>query len=139
VLMRRIEGIDRVFVGDLARKTDTGGVFTVADAEAEQPRVEAFEISPTGPIVGYRSSLATNGPGKYEHEALAASGISQADFRRAGTLQIKCARRPLRMRLESPSLSPGRDEHGQYLALAFAAASGCYATSVLREIMKQDS
>jgi len=138
VLARRIDSIDQVFVGDLAQKTDTGGVFTVVDVEAEQPRATAFEISPTGPIVGYRSSLATGEPGKYEREALAANQVSQADFRRAGTLKIKGARRPLRMQLKSPHLGAGQDEHGQYLELTFEAPSGCYATSVLREIIKQD-
>jgi len=138
VLKRRIQSIDQVFVGDLAKKTDTGGVFSVTDVDAEKQRVENFEISPTGPIPGYRSSLATGAPGEHELAALSASGVSQGDFRRSGTLKIKGARRPLRMRLESPVICAGQDEHGQYIELAFTLKSGCYATAVLREIMKRD-
>ncbi|MFW6133733.1 MAG: tRNA pseudouridine(13) synthase TruD, partial [Planctomycetota bacterium] len=38
VLARRIDSLDRVLTGDLARKTDSGGVFRVDDPEVEQPR-----------------------------------------------------------------------------------------------------
>ena len=136
VLARRIETIDRVLEGDLAKKTDTGGVFTVESAEAEQPRADRFEISPTGPIPGYRSSLADGLPGQIEREALERHGVQLEDFRRVGTLKLKGSRRPLRFQLQAPSLTAGRDEAGEFLALAFTAPSGCYATVVLREIMK---
>jgi tRNA(Glu) U13 pseudouridine synthase TruD len=36
----------------------------------------------------------------------------------------------------SPELSAGADERGPYIQLTFTAASGCYATVALREIMK---
>ncbi len=138
VLARRLDAIDRVQAGDLARKTDTGGVFLVEDAAAEQPRAEAFAISPTGPLPGGRSRLAEGAPGEIERAALAAAGVALDDFRRAGTLKVKGARRALRFRLEAPALSAGSDERGEFIEVAFAAPPGCYATVALREIMKTD-
>ena len=139
ILAGRTDTIDSVQVGDLAKKHDSGGVFTVEDAATEQPRAEAFEISPTGPLIGYGGLLASGEPGKLERQAMADHGIRQEDFRNVGSLKVKGSRRSLRIRLESPVLAPGSDQHGQYIKLTFAAASGCYATTVLREIMKDGS
>ncbi len=138
VLSRRIESIGCVLAGDLAKKNDTGGVFTVEDAAVEQERADAFEISPTGPILGYRSSLATGEPGRIEREVLAGRGVAKEDFRGLGSLKAKGTRRPLRFRIESPSLSAGDDEYGEYLELPCIAPSGSYAPVVLREITKTD-
>lgn len=138
VLARRITEIDRVRLGDLAKKSDTGGVFTVEDADKEQPRAEAFEISATGPLVGYRSRLAEGEPGQIERAVLAARSLEQEDFRRVGSLRVKGTRRALRFRLDDASLEDGRDEHGPFLEARFIASSGCYATVALREIMKAD-
>ena len=138
IVVARIDTLDRVLAGDMAQKTDTGGIFHVEDAQAEQPRADAFEISPTGAIVGYRSALASGEPGRIEAEALARHGASIEDFRHVGPLKPKGTRRPLRFRIEDPALAAGADEHGECLRLTFTAASGCYATAVLREIMKNE-
>ena len=136
VLTRRLDTLDRVLAGDLAQKTDSNGFFAVEDPAVEQPRVDAFEISPTGPIVGYRSMLATLEPGRIEAEAIATSGVSQEDFRHVGSLSAKGSRRALRFALIAPQLAAGSDEHGPYIEVTFTAPSGCYATVALREIMK---
>jgi tRNA pseudouridine13 synthase len=138
VLARRIETFDTVLAGDLAQKTDSGGVFLVEDAATEQKRAAAGEISPTGPIVGYRCHLAQGEPGAIEQEILAAHNIRLEDLHKVGSLKVKGARRPLRFVIDSPELSVGRDEHGEFLQLRFTASSGCYATVVLREIMKTE-
>ncbi|MHC4562337.1 MAG: tRNA pseudouridine(13) synthase TruD [Planctomycetota bacterium] len=138
VVAARINRIDRVLVGDLAKKTDTGGVFPVEDAEVEQPRAAAGEISATGPIVGSRARLADREPGEIELRAVAASGLAVDDFVRAGRLKIKGGRRPLRFFLGEPELSSGGDQAGGFMELSFTAPSGCYATVALREIMKAD-
>ncbi|MFA6134084.1 MAG: tRNA pseudouridine(13) synthase TruD [Phycisphaerae bacterium] len=136
VLTRRIGTIDRVLAGDLAQKEDSGGVFSVQDVAAEQARADHFEISPTGPIAGYRGNLAGGEMGQIEQEALARWQVDLEDFRRVGTLKIKGGRRALRFPLRQVALTGGSDQHGSFLELAFAAPSGCYATVVLREVMK---
>ncbi len=136
VVVRRIDSIDRVLAGDLAEKIDTGGIFQVENPEVEQPRADAFQISPTGPIVGYRASLGTGQPGCIEREVIEAFGVTQEIFRAIGALKAKGTRRALRFKIEQVSLSPGRDGQGEFIELAFIAPSGSYATVVLREIMK---
>ncbi len=138
VLAERIESLDSVMVGDLAQKTDSGGVFLVEDIEAEQVRAAAFEISPTGPIVGYKMKLAEGEPGEIEQAVISGRGITCEQFRLAGPLKAKGARRALRFPIEQPALADGSDEHGQYIEFTFTAPSGCYATVALREIMKTD-
>jgi tRNA pseudouridine13 synthase len=137
VLAERIGSLDRVMDGDWAQKHDSGGVFLVENAPAEQPRAEAFEISPTGPILGYRSRLAEGEPGQIERNVAAAHGVTSEDFRRIGSLKLKGTRRALRFAMRDPALRTGRDDHGEFLELDFALSSGCYATAVLREIMKR--
>lgn len=46
---------ERLLTGDIAKKTDTGGLFEVMEAEVELPRFEQREITYTGPIVPERS------------------------------------------------------------------------------------
>ena len=138
VLARRIETLDRVFVGDLAEKAENGAVFAVEDTAAEQPRADRFEISPTGPVVGYRSRLAGGEPGRIEAEVLAAHAIAPDDFRHVGSLRPKGTRRALRFVLGEPELTAGADGRGTFVQLSFTAPSGCYATVALREIMKQE-
>ncbi len=137
VLAARIDSIDRVLTGDWAQKTG-GGVFLVEDARVEQPRAEAFEISPTGPLPGSRCKPAQGEPGRIEADAIASTGMSEDDFVRAGSLKVKGARRPLRFALGEPGLTAGSDEHGAFLEVAFSAPSGCYATVALRELTKAD-
>lgn len=136
VLARRIQTLDVVMAGDLAQKTDTGGVFPVEDAAAEQPRAEAFEISPTGPLPGYRDRLASGEPGRIEQDVIAARGLDLESLQELGPLKIKGARRALRFPLYEPSLVAGADEDGPYLELTFTAPSGCYATVAVEEICK---
>jgi len=136
VVIRRIDTLDRVLAGDLAEKADNGAIFTVEDPAAEQPRADRFEISPTGLVVGYRSNLAGGQPGLIEAEVLERHRITPEDFKNVGSLRPKGTRRALRFAMGSPELSAGADERGPYIQLTFTAASGCYATVALREIMK---
>jgi len=148
VLLRRMEmptpdggkgTFDRVLAGDLAQKTDSGGVFIVQDEAAEQSRATSFQISPTGPIVGYRCNLAQGLPGRIERDVLAARGVSLEAFHDMGALSAKGSRRPLRFRIHELALAAGSDGRGEFLELTFAAPPGCYATVVLREIMKAEA
>ncbi len=139
VLTQRIQEIDTVLAGDLAQKTDSGGVFRVEDESVDQPRAAAFEISPTGPLIGPRCNLPGGRGGEVERAVLAAHGISEAgEFPRVGPLKVKGGRRALRFRVTDPAVDVGHDEYGPYLEVRFVAPSGCYATVALREIMKAE-
>ncbi len=138
VAAARIDTIDQIMNGDVAYKEDNGACFLVSDAAAEQPRCAAFEISPTGPLVGYRMTRAEGEPGKLEEEAMTRSGLSPEDFRRTNVLKVKGSRRPLRVRPGEVNLEGGADEHGPHVTVAFTLPAGSFATVLMREIMKTE-
>jgi tRNA pseudouridine13 synthase len=138
VVARRIDSLDKLLPGDLAEKRENGAVFRVVDAAAEQPRCDAFEISPTGPLIGYRMTLPELEPLQIEEEVFAARGIRPTDFRVAGRMKVKGARRALRVRPEDVELAAGVDEHGPHITAAFSLPAGSFATSFLQELMKTE-
>jgi tRNA pseudouridine13 synthase len=140
VLARRIETLDTVMPGDLAARTGGKAVFTVEEApealKAAQERAEAFEISPTGPIPGYRSSIATGEPGKIETDVMAERNIDTENFRHVGRMKVKGARRALRFKISNLEITKDTDDISTHLLLKFTAPSGCYATVLLDELTK---
>jgi len=149
ILAQRLPTLDRLQVGDLAWLHDRGAVFLVQDPQAEQARADQLEISPSGPLYGYKMTMAQGVPGEVECQVLAEERIALQDWRVPG-LKLKGARRPLRF--------PLREARAWYdggctqpigctqpvgctqppLMLSFSLPAGCYATVVLAEVMKTD-
>lgn len=133
ILARRIDRIDRVFVGDWAMKTENGACFLVEDAAQEQPRADRGEISPTGILFGSRVSWAEGEPGSVEQAVVAEAGTTQEAL---VTAAKACGFRGERRSLRVPLAELDWSLDGRTLTLSFALPPGAYATSVLREIMK---
>ena len=138
VLAARIGQIDQVVAGDVAYKHENGACFVVENAAEEQPRCAAFQISPTGPLIGYRMTPPTGEPLAIEEAAFARAHLAPADFRRTNVLKVKGARRPLRVRPADIDVAGGVDEHGSFVTLAFTLPAGSFATMLLREVMKSE-
>lgn len=136
VLEKRIDTFDQALPGDLAYKHDNGACFLVENAEAEQPRAAAFDISPTGPLLGYRMSAPTGEPAVIEQGVFDELKLKPGDFRNDGIDRVKGARRPLRVQPKDLSISAGVDEHGGHITMAFSLPAGSFATVLLRELMK---
>jgi tRNA pseudouridine13 synthase len=136
VVAARISALDKLMPGDLAYKHDNGAVFLVEDAAVEQPRADRFEISPTGPMVGYRLTAAEGEAGRIEQEVMEKAGLKPEDFRASGRLRVKGARRPMRVQVQDVELSGGVDEVGSHITVAFKLPAGSFATVFLRELMK---
>jgi tRNA pseudouridine13 synthase len=132
VLELRIDRLDRVEAGDLAFKHDSGAVFLVEDAAAESPRAERFEISPSGPMFGYKMTAPRGVAGELEGRVIASRGLTLESFRMPGGLKAKGERRPLRVRLSDARV----EQDGPDLVVSFMLQRGSYATTVLDEIMK---
>ncbi len=139
VVARRIDSLDRLIDGDIAYKHEGGACFAVEEIEREQPRCDAFEISPSGPLIGYRMTLPAGEQLGIEQAAFESAGLSPGDFRQPGKEKVKGARRSLRIKPWDTNLEGGVDEHGQYITVAFTLPSGCFATVLLRELMKTDT
>jgi len=135
-LARRIDTLDHILGGDVAMKEDNGAMFHVTDHDAEQPRADRFEISPTGPIFGFKMITPEGREGEIENEILVAEGLTPEDFKKTKGHKLKGTRRPFRVQMTNLEVQTGDDDAGDYLFLRFDLPSGSYATAVLRELMK---
>jgi tRNA pseudouridine13 synthase len=136
LVAQRVDALDRLLDGDLAWKHDNGAVFLVESAAAEQSRCDVMEISPTGPLVGYRMTLPGGRPLEMEQAVFASAGLKPDDFRQAGHHKVKGSRRPLRVLVGDVQLGCGVDDRGPHLALTFTLPAGSFATTLLREVTK---
>ncbi|MHC4416361.1 MAG: tRNA pseudouridine(13) synthase TruD [Planctomycetota bacterium] len=125
--------------GDLAWKHDSGSVFLVTADELASgrlcPRLEALEISPSGPLWGAGMIRPQAAVAEAEQQALAGVGVPLDTFADTES-RLQGARRPLRVPMIHPETEAGADEHGPYIRVAFDLTRGAYATVLLREIMK---
>ena len=133
VAARMPTGLHRLLAGDLAWRHQNEAVFKVEDPELEQPRADAFEISPSGPLFGYRMSQPEGIPGEIETQLITNEGLTQESFR-SEKLRVKGVRRPLRFQMTEAAIELGADGRGPYLGLCFMLPRGCYATALLREL-----
>lgn len=147
VLDRRLVAgtFDRLGLGDVAFKHDNRACFVVDEAAAADatllPRLEAMQISPSGPMWGPEMLRARGEVDAVELECLAATGVSLEELGafadRTGD-SVNGARRPLRVPITDADVEGGRDEQGTFIRVAFDLPRGAFATVVLREIMKPE-
>jgi tRNA pseudouridine13 synthase len=130
----RLGTLETLWEGDLAFKHDNGACFVVEDPAAEQPRADRFEISPSAPLFGYKVTLARGQAGLLERALLDKERLLLEAFRLPGGLGMEGERRPLRV----PLAGAAARQDGEDLIVSFSLPKGSYATSVLREIMKND-
>jgi tRNA pseudouridine13 synthase len=130
LLAQRIDSLDQLEDGDVAYVHSKGAAFIVKHAAVEQPRVERFEISPSGPLFGPRTLLAEGEPGRRERAILAKQALAIEDFSVPG-LKIRGTRRPYRFKLKD-----AKTWWDNGLLISFELPPGAYATIVMAEIMK---
>jgi tRNA pseudouridine13 synthase len=122
---------EQLLTGDIAKKTDTGGLFEVEEAEIEFSRFQRGEITYTGPIYGARMRWAGGKPGELEREVLELAEVTTEMLRRA---RLDGSRRPARLLLSDLCIEP----HPDGLLFMFTLPKGAYATTLLREFMKAE-
>ena len=132
VLEQRAPDLGTLLEGDIAVKHDNGAPFLVADAAVEQPRADAFEISPSGPIFGYKMRLPAGDVLTLETSLLADEGVHFKDFRKVVGIRLPGTRRPLRMPMQLHEVSA---VDGTGIRLSFTLPAGGYATVVLEELL----
>jgi tRNA pseudouridine13 synthase len=123
-----------VLLGDVLKKTDTGGLFVSTEPDVDQRRVAAGELLPTAPLPGGREVEPPPGtPARaLEDEAIAAVGATREDFARAGR-ELPGARRPVLLGLSETGVSdePTTDGSTRAVRLRFTLPAGGYATVVV--------
>ena len=126
--MRMERGLyDVVLTGERAQRHDSGGMFVVDDGEAESERARKFEISAALPLFGKKARVSEGVAGELEAEVLSEFGLEYAQFR-----SIPGARRISRIRVDDAVVTGDDDGY----VVEFSLPKGAYATSVMREFMK---
>ena len=129
----RFDEYDRVWDGDICRLPN-GADFVVEDAAAEQPRADALEISPTGPIFGGKMRAPSGREGELEQRVQQEAGLKPEMWNLGRGLSQKGDRRPYRF--VSADVGHEYDAAERALTLRFTLPKGCYATVLLKEITK---
>jgi tRNA pseudouridine13 synthase len=131
VVAARLATLGTLLPGDLAFLHRNGACFRVAVPAAEQPRADAFEISPSGPMPGPKAMLPDLEPLAIETAALAALELTVDRFAGLPFGVGSGERRPLRV----PVREVAAVAVAEGLRLQFTLPRGCYATTVLRELL----
>lgn len=116
--------------GDIAKKHDTGGIFWVEDPIKEQKRFDNKEISFTAPMFGYKMLDAKYESADLEKSILDSVTITKNDFKKH---RVKGTRRIGRILPEVTI-----NESSERIILTFFLSKGSFATTILREFMKND-
>jgi len=117
-----------LMTGDVAKKWETGGIFTVEDLAAEQARFDAGEITYTGPIYGKKMRWAEANAGDAERHVLDRAGLEPDAFAQQG---LKGSRRIAWLKLRDLDVAA----HPDGVLLKFFLPKGSYATVLLREFL----
>jgi tRNA pseudouridine13 synthase len=124
---------NRLLPGDVANLDGRGSVFSVETPDADlQARCAALEIHPTAPLPGAGESLARGEVRAFE-EATAA--LFPEALTVIGAERMNAERRPARLRVRDLEYELVGDD----LRLRFALSAGSFATTVLRELIINDT
>jgi|CXWL01.1.fsa_nt_gi tRNA pseudouridine13 synthase len=125
--------LGKALKGDVLKKHATGGEFVCAEPEVDQPRVEAFEVSPAGPMYGPEMTMAADGVREAEDAVLKAARLEWAQWEKGGKLTLG-ARRHYRVMLEDAAFATPAEG---VVELSFGLPSGSYASVVVDELLKK--
>lgn len=131
-LKQRMESgnFGKILAGDIAKKTDTGGMFMVENPDVESPRFNVGEIIYTGPMFGFKMKPAMDEAGEREAALLEKFDLTLEDFRQ---FRAPGSRREAILNLSDMEIIEVEDG----LQFTFTLPSGAYATTVLREFTRQ--
>lgn len=130
---------NHVQVGDVVANSKTKSMEVVREdnLEAYEQLCSEQVVSPTGPMWGPGMMEAEGDTAEREAEALQKTGVTMQHFEDS-EYDTRSSRRPYRIEVENARYSAGSDEHGPFVRLQFQLQRGCFATTVLREIMKNE-
>lgn len=128
-------GINKYVEGDILIDNEEHLVHEF-DVDTVDDRIKSFEIHPTSPLYGTKVPLADGVVGKLEQEVIDEENIKLEEFECPKTPRLGShgLRRAMRFKIwdVSAELTP------EGVLTEFSIPKGCYATAVLREIMKED-
>jgi tRNA pseudouridine13 synthase len=131
VLRRRLDDgtWNTVLAGDIAKKTDSGGIFDCEGEEADVERARLGEISATGPMFGAKMRWPKGRPEQIERDVLSHYLPEPAVLDRHAKLG-EGARRPLRIFAQDLNCLEDPADRSK-VSISFALPKGAYATTLL--------
>ena len=126
--------LHRVLVGDVMAKWPFGGMFVAEDATREQERFDARETVTAGPMYGRKMFPAAGEAAQREAAVLEDASLTTEAFRGFGKLLAGTRRHNI---IYLNDLTSVREAEG--VRLSFTLPAGCYATVLLREVMKGEA
>lgn len=132
---RLSDGLFRAVVdGDVMAKWPAGGMFVTHDTATEQQRFDVKEIVHTGPMFGSKMKASESVEAEREAAVLIECGLTLDTFNVGGRL-LEGTRRHNLIYVEELEWKVD----GSTVTLQFRLPAGCYATTLLSELMKTDS
>jgi tRNA pseudouridine13 synthase len=136
--LRRERGLlRRALVGDVLKRTDSGGLFTCSEPVLDDVRLRAGELVVTGPIFGSRTMSPPPGSdaAALEHDVLTIAGIDDDALLALGRAALG-TRRALLVSLVDANLSHAvaHPEHGDGVRIAVTLPAGSFATQLCAEL-----
>lgn len=127
-------GIDKYVEGDIIIDNEEHLVHEFGDEINE--RIKNFEVHPTAPLFGSKVPLAGGELGKVEQKILDDEGVTLEEFKvpKMPKLGSHGLRRAVRFKIWDASA----EVTDEGVLVEFSIPKGCYATAVLREIMKNE-
>jgi tRNA pseudouridine13 synthase len=129
--------LERVLLGDILQKRETGGMFECADADEDQRRLDAGELVITGPMFGSKTRRPSPGTPSdaLELEILGLAGLTLSKLGKLGR-KVPGARRQLLIHPQQVdvALAAPVADLGPGLELRFILPPGSYATILMREL-----
>lgn len=138
IVAQRVEAnqLRTALPGDVMRVNESGGLFVADESSGEgvdsiQARLDANEITPTGPLFGPKMRNPSGEVLEKETELLKSFKIEMKSFINFRTI-APGARRPLFIRPEEIEIT----HHSEGMKFEFELPPGTYATVLMREFMK---
>ncbi|MBE6486761.1 MAG: tRNA pseudouridine(13) synthase TruD [Methanosphaera stadtmanae] len=128
-------GIDKYFEGDIIIDKEEHWVHEI-NQDTIVDDLNSFKLNPTAPLLGSKVPLAEGKQGDIERKVIEEENITKESFECPKTPKLGShgVRRSVRFKIEDTHIEKIEDG----ISVEFFIPKGCYATAVLREIMKRN-
>ncbi len=126
-------GVDKYIEGDIIIDNEEHLIHKFQENQIQE-QITNFEAHPTAPLYGTKVPLAGDSVGEIEREILLQEKVELEDFKvpKMPKLGSHGLRRAIRFKIWDVKV----DYKDEGVLIEFSIPKGCYATAVLREIMK---
>ena len=128
-------GINKYLEGDIIIDQDERWVHEINE-DTIQKDLDNFTLNPTAPLLGSKVPFAEGIQGDIERKVIEEENIDKESFECPKTPKLGShgVRRSIRFKIEDTNV----EELDDGISVEFFIPRGCYATAVLREIMKKN-